>query len=107
MKKKIDNRATCIKLNNHFLNGKVNSEEDIQNFFLEIIRRTNYGCLEKTHQAFYTVDEDPASFTNYDLIYPNSNVVVGITYNKQGGMETFDIEWMGSNGETKYSVYYE
>ena len=107
MKKKIDNRATCKKLKNYYLQDKINSANDLKKIFDDVIKRTDYGLLITTHRkVFYDFGKDYFSFLDYELIYPKSKIEVTLSCDDLGALDVFDIKWTGAKGETKYYVSY-
>ena len=98
MKKKIDNRATCKKLDNYFDTYKIKSGNDVKKVFNEIIQRTGYGIL-KEYRTDFVCKEGNAEylFFIYELVYPNSKIKVTLNYDERYEIENLNIQWTGQN----------
>ena len=112
MKKKIDNRATCTKLETFFMNYKIRNGHDVKKIMEEIVDRTRYGYIQLTERRVYYDDENEFHyFEDIELIYPNSKIKVTLFIDGDAGMLDFKIYWSGRQNVIKYkesdSVFFE
>lgn len=112
MKKKIDNRATCTKLETCFMNYKIRSGNDVQKIMEETVDRTGYGYTKVTERRVYFDDKSEYDyFEDIELIYPNSKIKVTLFIDGDAGMLNFYISWFGRHDVIKYkesdSVFFE
>lgn len=103
MKKlKIDNRSTCLKLQNAFQSGSISTGNDVE----EILRihqwlHENNGIMKLQRLK----SSDSYRNETVTLHYPNSKIVVDVAFiPKDECNNTWTIKWFGPNDKLKLTL---
>ena len=107
MKKKIDNRTVCKLLEKRYTENPVKFGKNVKRILKSIISRTGKGSYKLTYLKLpeefdFDRDLDQYTFCRYELIYPQSRIMVLLCWDEYSMIEYFDLYWIDRNGQRKY-----